>query len=141
MKITGVLLLAVSGTALAAGEGGLYRCETAAGDVRYQFKPTCDDGRAAVLVSDPSAPDPHEARLQAAFAKVKIGMTIEEVERIDQVGNACTDWPHQKPPKCGPLRYYWDKRTVESASGKTVTYSWARRQIVYRDGVVVLILR
>ena len=45
------------------------------------------------------ANDRVEARLQAAFAKVKIGMTMEEVQRIGQVGNACTNWPNQQPPR------------------------------------------
>jgi hypothetical protein len=76
-----------------------------------------------------------------ALATVKIGMTRAEVERIGQVGDRCTDWPRQRPPRCGPLHYYSDRRTVETALGKTAIHYYGRDQIVYRDGVVVEIVR
>lgn len=75
------------------------------------------------------------------FSQVKIGMTEDAVMKIGQVGNHCTDWPHQGVPTCGILHYYQDRRVVETASGTTTYYTYEGREIVYRNGVVVLIRR
>jgi hypothetical protein len=82
-----------------------------------------------------------EDQFRAAFAQVMIGMTIDEVHRLGQAGNRCTNWPKQRPPTCGPLHYFSDKHTVETASGTTTVYSYGREEIVYANGVVVLIRR
>ena len=82
-----------------------------------------------------------EEQFQAAFSQVKVGMTLDEVRRLGQVGHKCTDWPHQHPPICGPLHYFADVRSTETASGTTTTYSYGKEQIVLRNGIVVLILR
>jgi hypothetical protein len=68
-------------------------------------------------------------------------MSIDEVHRLGQVGDRCTDWPRQRPPMCGPLHYFSDVRSVETVSGKTTTYSYGREEIVYKNGVVILIRR
>ena len=82
-----------------------------------------------------------EKQFHAAFSQVKIGMTLDEVRKLGQVGNKCTDWPHQRPPTCGPLHYFADVRSTETASGTTTTYSYGSEQIVLKNGVVVLIRR
>jgi hypothetical protein len=88
-----------------------------------------------------SASTGDETQFQAAFAQVKIGMTLEQVRRLGQEGDRCADWPHQRPPVCGPLHYFRDKRTVETAPGTTIVYSYGREEIVLRNGVVVQIRR
>jgi hypothetical protein len=95
------------------------------------------------LVSCMGADEPRKTDLSRrdAFDRVKIGMTQDEVRKLGQVGNRCTDWPHQRPPVCGPLHYFSDMRTVETATGTTTSYSYGRDEIVYRNGTVVLIRR
>ena len=88
-----------------------------------------------------SASTGDEERFRAAFVQVKIGMTRDEVHSLGQTGKRCTDWPHQRPPICGPLHYFSDMRTVETASGTTTVYSYGREEIVYKNGIVILIRR
>jgi hypothetical protein len=82
-----------------------------------------------------------EHQFYAAFSQVKVGMTLDQVRKLGQVGNRCIDWPHQRPPACGPLHYFSDVRRTETASGTTTIYSYGREQIVLKDDVVVLIVR
>lgn len=88
-----------------------------------------------------SASTGDEGQFQAAFTQVKTGMTLDDVRRLGQTGTRCTDWPKQRPPVCGPLHYLSDKRIVETASGTTTVYSYGREEIVFKNGIVVLIRR
>jgi len=77
-------------------QGTLYRCSTESGAFSYFNVHGLLDAQGTIAeYTDPRT---------AAFAQVKIGMTHDAVNRIDQVGNECANWPHQRPPVCGPLQ-------------------------------------
>jgi hypothetical protein len=84
--------------------------------------------------------DPEQFR--EAFRQVRVGMTLDDMRRLGQIGNGCTNWTQQRPPVCGPLHYFHDVHTSESGSETITIYDYGDgQQIILKDGAVVMIRR
>jgi hypothetical protein len=79
----------------------MYKCSKDSGFVEYQTEP-CPAGREIERFDLEGPPDNTAVTLRL----VKIGMSHEQVGRLGQVGNRCTNVFSQRPPVCGPLKYF-----------------------------------